>query len=75
MPLEKGPGETKFSHNIKTEIAAGKPQAQAAAIAYREGGEKACDAALDAALPTSVSVAEIKADNRKFSGNIGPAGS
>ena len=36
MPLEKGPvGSPAFERNIKTEIAAGKPQKQAVAIAYQ----------------------------------------
>jgi hypothetical protein len=37
MPLEKAPeGSPGFSRNIKTEIAAGKPQKQAVAIAYNK---------------------------------------
>jgi hypothetical protein len=43
MPLEKGAkARTKkgFSKNVKTEMAAGKPQDQAVAIAYSEAGEK-----------------------------------
>jgi hypothetical protein len=36
MPLSKGTGEKAFSHNVKTEMAAGKPQKQAVAIAYSE---------------------------------------
>jgi hypothetical protein len=38
MPLEKGKSAAAFSHNVKTEIAAGKPQKQAVAIAYSEKG-------------------------------------
>lgn len=34
MPLAKGKGKTAFQQNIRTEIAAGKPQKQAVAIAY-----------------------------------------
>jgi hypothetical protein len=34
MPLIKGRSEKAFKQNIKTEIAAGKPQKQAVAIAY-----------------------------------------
>jgi hypothetical protein len=33
MPLKKGYGSPKVSQNIKTEMAAGKPQKQAVAIA------------------------------------------
>ena len=40
MPLEKGKSREAFSHNVKTEIASGKPQKQAVAIAYSESGEK-----------------------------------
>jgi len=40
MPLEKGKSRKAFSDNVKTEIAAGKPQKQAVAIAYSEAGEK-----------------------------------
>lgn len=39
MPLEKGKSKSAFEHNIKAEIAAGKPQKQAVAIAYHEAGE------------------------------------
>ena len=34
MPLTKSKSEKAFKHNIKAEIAAGKPQKQAVAIAY-----------------------------------------
>jgi hypothetical protein len=40
MPLETGKSNAAFSHNVETEVAAGKPQKQAVAIAYREAGEK-----------------------------------
>ncbi len=42
MPLKKGakPGSAGFKDNIKAEMAAGKPQRQAVAIAYSESGEK-----------------------------------
>jgi len=42
MPLKKGakPGSKGFKENIKAEMAAGKPQKQAVAIAYSESGEK-----------------------------------
>lgn len=38
MPLFKG--KKNMGRNIKTEMAEGKPQKQAVAIAYREAGEK-----------------------------------
>lgn len=34
MPLKKGSSQKAFTSNIKTEIAAGKPQKQAVAISY-----------------------------------------
>ena len=40
MPLQKGKSKKAFSSNVKTEMAAGKPQKQAVAIAYSEAGEK-----------------------------------
>jgi len=42
MPLKKGakPGSKGFGSDIKAEMAAGKPQKQAIAIAYSESGEK-----------------------------------
>jgi hypothetical protein len=44
MPLSKGKSKAAFSQNIKTEMAAGKPQKQAVAIAYsvarRSSGKK-----------------------------------
>jgi hypothetical protein len=39
MPLEKGSSEKVISNNIRTEVNAGKSQAQAAAIAYHEAGK------------------------------------
>ena len=38
MPLKKGakPGSKGFKKNIEVEVAAGKPQKQAVAIAYSE---------------------------------------
>lgn len=39
MPLEHGKSKAAFSHNVKAEMAAGKPQKQAVAIAYHEAGE------------------------------------
>jgi hypothetical protein len=43
MPLNKGKSKAAVSQNIKTEIAAGKPQKQAVAIALntaRQAGAK-----------------------------------
>ena len=35
MPLKKSPGKPAFEQNLKAELAAGRPQKQALAIAYR----------------------------------------
>jgi hypothetical protein len=34
MPLKKSPTQTAFRANVKAEVASGKPQKQAVAIAY-----------------------------------------
>jgi hypothetical protein len=50
MPLTKSKSEKAFKHNIKAEIAAGKPQKQAVAIAYsvkRKAQKKAGGGSLD----------------------------
>lgn len=39
MPLRKGSSKATVSQNIKTEMAAGKPQKQAVAIALRVAGK------------------------------------
>lgn len=43
MPLESGPSKSAFSHNVSTEMAAGKPQRQAVAIAYSKQRGDATD--------------------------------
>jgi len=40
MPLDKSGSQQAFQKNIRTEIASGKPQNQAVAIAYSAQGEK-----------------------------------
>lgn len=64
MPLESGKSKAAFSHNVKAEVAAGKPTKQAVAIAYsKERGD--CDIDTDAddcnVEMDSVSAEEIEA--------------
>lgn len=40
MPLKRGSSRKNFEANIETEIAAGKPQKQAVAIAYSVARKK-----------------------------------
>ena len=50
MPLESGKSKAAFSHNVATEMNAGKKQSQAVAIAYSKQRGDSMDAKLDAIL-------------------------
>lgn len=55
MPLRSGKSKAAFSHNVEVEVAAGKPQKQAVAIAYSQSGEDVeieedCELEIDCAL-------------------------
>lgn len=67
MPLNKSGSKAAIAENIKTEVAAGKPQKQAVAIAL-ETNREAHDEAIKSCLPESVSQADINAANRKYWG-------
>lgn len=47
MPLESGKSKAAFSHNVETEMNAGKPQKQAVAIAYAEQRGDRLDAIME----------------------------
>jgi len=60
MPLKSGSSQAAISSNIKTEIAAGKPQKQAVAIAMN----KAHDG--DAVATTAMTAAQINEKNKEY---------
>ena len=57
MPLKPGSSRQVISSNIKTEIAAGRPQKQAVAIAMSKAKDE---------IPTTVTPAEINKKNEDF---------
>lgn len=61
MPLEKGSSKAAFSHNVETEMNAGKPQKQAVAIAYHEAGEKPAKDGKDCAMDAGDACARLHA--------------
>jgi hypothetical protein len=68
MPLKEGSSQETISENIATEIRAGKPRDQAAAIAYSKAG-KARDA-----QPQLVTAPNAGAPQRRSSASDGPIG-
>ncbi len=72
MPLEQGSSKQAFQHNIATEVEAGKDPKQAAAIAYsvqRENRDDEYVPQVVETVPSSVTLAEINAANRKYWGD------
>jgi len=78
MPLETGSSRKAVSKNIATEMAAGKPQKQAVAIALEKAGKSNKDEVYDeedtrvldaeplAHATTVMTPAEINANNKKY---------
>lgn len=64
MPLEQGNTPAAISKNIETERAAGKPEAQAVAIAEHTAKDAA--PLYTQAAPATVSTATINEINRRF---------
>jgi hypothetical protein len=69
MPLSSGKSKAAFSHNVEVEVAAGKPQKQAVAIAYAQQrkGDCAADelAQAEAELRQAVSAGEQENAHQK----------
>jgi hypothetical protein len=61
MPLSAGKSKKAFSHNVEVEVAAGKPQAQAVAIAYRQAGEDGPEVDLQEAIEAGKKEAKAQA--------------
>lgn len=65
MPLEKGSSREAVSKNIKTEVAAGKPQKQAVAIALKTAGKSNQDAYTRPVDP-GLTAGDLNAKNARF---------
>lgn len=65
MPLESGSSSAAVSHNIETEEAAGKPHAQAVAIALHNAKDVETFETKTVG-PPGMSIADIQAANRKL---------
>jgi len=61
MPLSSGKSKAAFSHNVEVEVAAGKPQKQAVAIAYSKKREGDCEIELDEAAESEDCEVEMDA--------------
>lgn len=60
MPLKEGSSQEAISQNIKTEVAAGKPQQQAVAIAEHKAHD------MSPGIPDSVSAKESATLGQKY---------
>lgn len=66
MPLSSGKSSKAFSHNVEVEIAAGKPQRQAVAIAYSKKREASDDlTAAQAELKAAMTAGRSEAAHQK----------
>jgi hypothetical protein len=65
VPLEPGSSNAVVGRNIQREEEAGKPKAQAEAIALKEAGKSNQDA-LSEALPATITAAELSSRNREY---------
>jgi len=63
MPLQTGKSKEAFSHNVEVEVAAGKPQKQAAAIAYSKERE-AKDAEPEVELEEAIEAGKKEAEHQ-----------
>lgn len=70
MPLQPGSGRAAISQNVGTEVAAGKPQKQAVAIALAEARrtDRVSPVAVDCGLPAGLSLDQLRAGARKIGG-------
>lgn len=71
MPLQTGSSQETVGENIKTEMAHGKPQKQAVAIALSQAGKSN----KDTMAPNQISLDEIKDTAKRLLGSFPTRGS
>ncbi len=74
MPLESGSSRETMSKNIKTEIAAGKPQKQAVAIAYSKAGKDEAQPGMVTAPSAAAAPGAVRKPAKDASGGTPSAG-